>query len=252
MNPEGPGPAQPTPSPTPTPTPTAFGATGATGESTWERWASSLEQLQVDASRVTVVAPHPDDETFGCGGLIAELRARSAAVTVVTVSDGAASHPGQVGLAALRRSEQHRATRALGCSRAPVWLGLPDGGLAEWEQALRERLVPLIAGSDLLVGPWPGDRHPDHEVVGRVAEQEASALGVAAISYPVWLWRWGGPDDVAGVRCRRLPLSDLAIEAKRTAMSCFPSQTTSAFGDVIIDEEMLTCFSRRSEVFLDA
>src|ERR1035438_8855348 len=40
-----------------------------------------------------VVAPHPDDEAFGCGGTVALLVRNRAAVQVVFITDGSASHP---------------------------------------------------------------------------------------------------------------------------------------------------------------
>nr|WP_244638814.1 bifunctional PIG-L family deacetylase/class I SAM-dependent methyltransferase [Frigoribacterium sp. CFBP 13729] len=42
---------------------------------------------------VVVLAAHPDDETLGAGSLIAQLVRHGRAVTVVVVTDGAASHP---------------------------------------------------------------------------------------------------------------------------------------------------------------
>jgi LmbE family N-acetylglucosaminyl deacetylase len=40
-----------------------------------------------------VVAPHPDDESLACGGLLAEACRQGLRGTVVIVSDGAGSHP---------------------------------------------------------------------------------------------------------------------------------------------------------------
>jgi LmbE family N-acetylglucosaminyl deacetylase len=42
---------------------------------------------------VMVLAPHPDDETLGCGGLITELTAKGRPPVVVVVTDGTGSHP---------------------------------------------------------------------------------------------------------------------------------------------------------------
>ncbi len=43
-------------------------------------------------SRVLVVAPHPDDETFGCGGTIARAKSLGAEVYVMVVSASNLTH----------------------------------------------------------------------------------------------------------------------------------------------------------------
>ena len=43
-----------------------------------------------------VLAPHPDDESLGCGGLIAACVAANRPPLVVVLTDGAGSHPGSV------------------------------------------------------------------------------------------------------------------------------------------------------------
>ncbi|WP_287171998.1 PIG-L family deacetylase [Mesorhizobium sp.] len=40
-----------------------------------------------------IVAPHPDDEMLGCGGVAAKKIASGAKVRLVFVTDGAASRP---------------------------------------------------------------------------------------------------------------------------------------------------------------
>src|SRR4029079_2768884 len=51
---------------------------------------------QLDIRGLVVVAPHPDDESLGCGGLIAAATADGIPVRIVVVSDGAGSHPNSV------------------------------------------------------------------------------------------------------------------------------------------------------------
>jgi LmbE family N-acetylglucosaminyl deacetylase len=57
-----------------------------------------------------IVAPHPDDESLACGGLIAHACARGLRAKVVIVTDGAGSHPNSKAyppdrLSALREDE---------------------------------------------------------------------------------------------------------------------------------------------------
>ena len=66
-----------------------------------------------------VVAPHPDDESLACGGLIADACRQGLRGKVVIVSDGAGSHPNSKAyppdrLTALREEEAKRAAAELG------------------------------------------------------------------------------------------------------------------------------------------
>ena len=89
-----------------------------------------LRDLPVEDSRAVlgaepllVLAPHPDDESLGCGGLIAEHHARGHDVHVLVLTDGTGSHPHSreyppTRLAALRMGEARDAIRALGLKEA--------------------------------------------------------------------------------------------------------------------------------------
>ncbi len=106
-----------------------------------------------------VVAPHPDDETLGLGAMTAQLAASGVDVAVVSVSDGGAAEPDapssqRTRLESLRRSELRKATGVLGI-RAPVSLGLPDGRLADHEDALTDLLVEMLDEPGACVPP-PG------------------------------------------------------------------------------------------------
>ena len=79
-----------------------------------------------------VLAPHPDDETIGCGGTIARLTATGTQVTVVLVTDGEAtigSPHHRATTALLRRAEASAACAALG-AEPPIALGLAHGHVA--------------------------------------------------------------------------------------------------------------------------
>ncbi|MCL6561812.1 MAG: PIG-L family deacetylase [Firmicutes bacterium] len=97
-----------------------------------------------DTGPVLVVAPHPDDEVLGCGGLIARWRARGVAVTVVLVTLGDGFRENAVRyylrvpvqpheflhLGYERQAECLAALQALGVEEERVIaLGFPDGGL---------------------------------------------------------------------------------------------------------------------------
>ena len=84
---------------------------------------------------ILIVAPHPDDETLGCGGAIALLRQLNVSVKVLIVSDGTKSHPNSLtypppALKELRERESLAALAILGvASEAVTFLGMPDGAV---------------------------------------------------------------------------------------------------------------------------
>ncbi len=235
------------------PNASAFPELAPTSERAWLELVAGLPLLELPAlTAVTVVSPHPDDETLAAGGLISTLRRLGVAVQVLAVTDGAGSHPDRPTLAAVRRAEQEEALERLGVDVAPVRLGFTDGAVA----AVGERLVGAIehhsAGAEIIVAPWSGDGHTDHDACGQAALEAARRTGAGVLAYPVWAWQWASPEDLAALPLRRHELDGAALEAKRSAMRCYPSQTTAAFGDVILDEDVLARFERRSEVFIDA
>lgn len=119
--------------------------------------------------RALVIAPHPDDETLGCGGTLARLTAAGTEVTLVLVTDGdatrgAARSPAATGRA--RRSEAQRASDHLGIATV-VSLALPDGAVSEHLDTLADALIEVadILEPGLVLVPWPLDDHPDHRAI---------------------------------------------------------------------------------------
>jgi LmbE family N-acetylglucosaminyl deacetylase len=202
-----------------------------------------------------IVAAHPDDEVLGAGGLISMLAASRARLRLVAVTDGERSHPGHgspTALARRRTAETGVALRALGAEGAEVIrLGLPDSGLAKREEKLAATLAPLVAGFDLCLAPWDHDLHPDHEAAGRVARKAASGL---FYSFPVWMWHWAAPADprVPWDRALRIPLAPRTVSRKRSAITCFASQTEDRGHGLgpVLSPGMLAHFTRTVEVLL--
>jgi len=117
-------------------------------------------------SRVLVVAPHPDDEVLGCGGVIARHVAKGEDVYVVVVSKGA---PDVFPLAVVQqvRQEAAAANDVLGTKHvffldfpAPRLDAVPTSSLAG---ALKDVVVQVQPGTVYL--PHHGDIHGDHKAV---------------------------------------------------------------------------------------
>jgi LmbE family N-acetylglucosaminyl deacetylase len=150
--------------------------------------------------RTLALAPHPDDETIGCGGLLALLAHAGAAVHVVLVSDGAASHPRSRShpphlLAELRRQEMTDALLELGCDKQQLTvLGLPDGAVTAPGGDLYHAAFEALAGvardfrPDTVVLPWRHDDHADHRASQALGEAVCRQVVPTArrLEYVVW------------------------------------------------------------------
>ncbi|WP_426564951.1 PIG-L family deacetylase [Angustibacter sp. McL0619] len=192
----------------------------------------------VEGRRLLVLAAHPDDETLGAGGLIATAGPLAASVVVVVATAGERSHPGSPTTStdelALRRSAELReAVRRLDPGARLHELDLPDGTLsrrpdtlAEQVVALARRLLDADGAPPLLVSPWRGDGHPDHEAVGAAAVAVSAQLGCELLEYPLWAWHWADPGHPAlpWPTAARLPLPDSARRRKREAVRAHVSQ----------------------------
>jgi LmbE family N-acetylglucosaminyl deacetylase len=209
-------------------------ADGGTPVETWTGWTRSFAPVDLgDCGGMTIVAPHPDDETLGMGATIAMLRAAGVEVQVVSVSDGGAAYPGlgatdRAQLERVRHAEVCRSLRLLGAGE-PIGLGMPDGELSGHEQQLTDRIAALLAdfpAGRWCAATWRGDGHPDHEAVGRACAAAAAKTGAVFLEYPVWMWHWARPDDpaVPWNRARRVALTRDALKLKRLAVDCFLSQ----------------------------
>lgn len=190
--------------------------------------------------RVLAIAPHPDDETIGCGGTLARLADAGARVEVALVTDGGATlgsrHP-PAETAARRRAEAVAACRVLG-TRSPHCLGLQDGRVATQLSKLVDGLGAVIAEvrPELLILPWVLDAHPDHRAISRalahlVAPDDRAVDALRGGRTLVWGYEahtpipW--PDqvvDITGVLGRK----QAALDAHGTAGLAFELHTTLA------------------------
>lgn len=199
-----------------------------------------------------VIAPHPDDETLATGGLIARLTQCGAKVSVIAVTDGENAYQHNEGLAALRSREQEAALHRLGIKPDGIHrLRFPDSAVSKSEDSLRLMLSGLIGPGSLVLAPWTGDFHPDHEACGRAAQEACEQVGATSVSYFFWTWHRGRPDLLKGTGLRRVSLSPQEREAKLDALSAHRSQLT-ACGDEppILPEDLLWPARMACEVYL--
>jgi LmbE family N-acetylglucosaminyl deacetylase/GT2 family glycosyltransferase len=119
--------------------------------------------------RLLVLAPHPDDEVIGCGGLIALHLSDRRPVRVVIATDGAEAtgSSGDRGTYIVTREEEsRRGLELLGGATEIDFLRFPDRQLDDSvAEKIREHLLSFRP--DLVCVPSPIEIHPDHLALSR-------------------------------------------------------------------------------------
>ena len=125
-----------------------------------------------DAKKVLILAPHPDDETLGCGGTIALYTSINVEVRIVVISNGQGIDgiDKDVDVTSVRRKEAEGAASILG-AKDIVFLGFPSRKLELHKNEIKDKLVRIIKNfeADIVFAPSPVDFHQDHITVADIA-----------------------------------------------------------------------------------
>jgi LmbE family N-acetylglucosaminyl deacetylase len=237
-----------------------------------EQVLATIENLPVhtieeasEGGPILVVAPHPDDETLGCGGLIALACAARLPVEVVLATDGAASHPGSIAfppqrLATVRLEEMRTALTTLGLGADCLHsLGLRDGTVGRDSAGARravERLTEYARKRRVKVicTTWRHDPHSDHQAVFRICKAAAARSSARLLAYPTWGWllppdQWIFAPRVRGFRLdveTVLPVKLAAIKAHQTQNGMI-TDTPNGF---VLPEDLLRKTCSRHEAYI--
>ena len=190
-----------------------------------------------------ILSPHPDDETLGLGGLIAQARKARQTVHVVVLTDGAGSHPRSVlyppeRLVQVRKRELRAAGEVLDLDPGFVHhLDLPDTQAPsegpQFDMAAHA-VSDLIraTGSKSLFVTWDRDPHCDHQAAAAIARAARVANpGVSLWAYPIWGWHLDPDENLPGApRGYRLDISE-ERDLKHRAIAAHASQMSNLIED---------------------
>lgn len=194
-----------------------------------------IQQIGLPAGqRLAVIAPHPDDESIGAGGLIALWQAAGRQTDVTFLTRGEQGNPAlrtdlpdalrstlMDDTARTRRTEAEAAIAILN-ARAEYFDG-SDGALWRDENRIADALANLwrAAPPDVIAAPDPADRHIDHAAAARITARAAQQAGLRpdtpVLGYEVWS---PCPANAA------LPIAEVA-DVKTRAIAAHNSQTAS-------------------------
>ncbi len=177
---------------------------------------------------VLVIAPHPDDEAIGCGGMICLHRRRRDRVNVVFLTSGERGVNGtpRKVAAVIREAEARRAARVLGIEEID-FLRLPDLRLAENVELAAASLRPILTRQrpSIVYLPHAAESHPDHGAALPAVRTALSGLprrvarGAELRTYEVWspMSRYGWVEDITAVMARKLR----AVRCHRSQLHSF-------------------------------
>ena len=185
---------------------------------------------EIKVNKVLVLAPHPDDDVFGCGGTLKKIADGGGNIVVAYFCDGAGGVPegrneeGEVqrydqDLIEIRKSEAKKSAEILGIGKQ-VFFGYHDGKLAAGSAAIKalSSLIKEII-PDIIFVPSFLDNHPDHRVTNEILINVLSQekFGGEIWAYEVWTPIF--PNRVVNITQN--------IEAKKRAMATQISQLKS-------------------------
>ena len=161
---------------------------------------------------VVVIAPHPDDESIGCGGALCRHADAGDRVTVVFLTSGelGLKHLPREAAWQTREAEAKAAGKILGIAEMR-FLRQPDWMLGEVVGSTATALAEVLTGErpQLIYVPHPREWHPDHKAAGEILKQSLGmcALPVTEIrGYEVWtpLSEYTVVVDISAVMPRKL------------------------------------------------
>lgn len=235
------------------------------------RHASVTDVDNLAGGGVLVLAPHPDDETLGCGAALAAAVLAGHAAHVIAVTDGDGSHPGSRSwprkrIAARRARELEAALAELG-----------DGHITHERLGCRDQGVPGLAdpaGGEVLERlliavlerrpahlwtTWEGDPHIDHRACAALAGALASAAAKAAHAltlsrFAVW-GRFVEADAPGAAEALLRFVPGCTVKAlKRRALARHATQMSALIDDdpdgFVMPPDMQLHFVEHDELFL--
>jgi LmbE family N-acetylglucosaminyl deacetylase len=144
---------------------------------------------------IVVFAPHPDDETFGCGGTIVKKLREGYEVFIVVMTDGrhaflnvlgVKSDPSPIELKAIRKEEVLRAAKILGVtSENLLFFDFEDTTLGEHETEAEKKVLDVLRQYSPVEVYFPceKDANIDHQAANRIIRGSIEKLGLSTCQY---------------------------------------------------------------------
>lgn len=237
-----------------------------------EKWTALARPVLIRKDFIgntIVIAPHPDDESLGCGGTIALLKKAGSSVKIIFVSDGSLSHPNSKKypaplLVQLREKEALSAAKILGLNSDDCYfMRLKDGAVPgkkenDFKAAVLTmmQLLTFLNAENILL-PWKNDPHKDHKACWQIVNKAIREINkpINLWHYLVWFWERGSKADKAlqhSVDWYRVNIKPV-LGFKKQAITAHQSQVTNLIDDdengFMLSSAVLNHFNDPIELF---
>ena len=211
-----------------------------------------------------VLAPHPDDETLGCGATIMRKLAAGTPVQVIIAADGNWYRSSKLSVDAVNEIREEEARRACAILGLPceniTFLRFEDCRLADHRGLLRDRLFDILDTmnpEEIFVSSII-DNHPDHRVLAELGRELAQARRdrfPVLYEYPIWFWdpRIWRVTRLLQLRTRIVRTEEFRTR-KREAIAAYSSQVTNLLGETRrapLRRGFLRQFLQAEEIFFE-
>ena len=153
--------------------------------------------LIINDNAILIIAPHPDDETFGCAGLIAKKTALNADVSIAFLTYGENSIEY---LENNEVAENRQKTAQLVCKKMDVhdlhYCGFTDGHISRRGDEKYDNDVKTVAKLIEKINPkeiyctHPLEGWSDHTAAAEITSDALKLLNSNISLYYYWVWVW--------------------------------------------------------------
>lgn len=145
-----------------------------------EKWFNPIKASALPkAEKVLILAPHPDDEIFGCGGAIGLYVQQETSVHIHVLTDGAGYAPfaDRACVREKRKNESSAAITQISREISYDFGPYQDRSLMQ-ESNLIEHIKKLLRQHrpEVVFAPSPWEIHPDHQACARAVTAAISAI----------------------------------------------------------------------------
>lgn len=196
---------------------------------------SATQRLRIDSlNDVLIIAPHPDDEVFGCGMLINTLCVANKKIDVLILSKGEAALPESViskdALIAKRKSLCEKALTQLGLDvDNHLYFGnLPDGNFANSSKIEKDELQKIVSkiSPKVVFSVHPLEYSKDHMASSNIVNEVIADLNIKHYHYLVWLYYKCPIDKLVSIDFTNAKYHEGDIALKRTSMKVYSDAKT--------------------------